>query len=37
MKCVIVSYFRILLYKKVKARINDDSRLYFFLYLYFAF
>lgn len=35
---MIVSYFRILLYiKKVKARINDDSRLYFLLYLYYAF
>lgn len=31
-------FFRILLYiKKVKARINDDSRLYFLLYLYCAF
>lgn len=25
------------IYKKVKARINDDSRLYFLLYLYCAF
>ena len=37
MKGVIVSYFRILLYKKVKARINDDSRLCLLFYLYCAF
>lgn len=38
MKCVIVSYFRILLYiKKVKARINVDSRLCLLFYLYCAF
>ena len=32
-----ILFYESVIYKKVKARINDDSRLYFLLYLYFAF
>ena len=32
-----ILFYESVIYKKVKARINDDSRLYFLLYLYCAF